>query len=419
MRKVYFAFVCLMTTLAFSTVQAEIPNKEKYDKYFEIDLDAELPTYEELQQSYMDLHAVYDRKYKWHWDIGNLFDSVFRLTISQYGGTEKRVKAKHEDALLESLKLLPPEYYQYIGPYLHTVPGMSEKILNMPGIKETKNKFPTRIASQLADVKDLEFLSPYLYFVLMPESWGEDIPKEELQPRKAPLVKKQRNTQLYEAIKKMVPAEEFYPNASTKPVSYLSDLMTIHITEDSPLTSGDIKAFLRTIPALNELQKDDVVMAKIYGAGTLLDVWDMDHGRALPISVLKDLIYPCRRLVQKMRIAGEEVYLRHVVAQEGFTPTTWAYTCDKTLSAYRLATINHATSQSIKAYVLGAYDKYIQSTVNETAAEMVRQEMQAVMRLYQSSKSDVLEAYKNRELLRDSFYKAGYSIITAPIVVNN
>lgn len=405
--------------LIYTNAFAFIPNKEKYDKYFEIDLNAKLPTYEELQQSYNEHHTAYDRKYKWHWDIGNLFDSVFRLTISEYGGTEKRVKAKHEDALLRSLELLPPEYYQYIGPYLHTVPGMSEKILNLPGIKETKNKFPTRVAHHLSDVEDLEFLSPYLYFLLMPEVWGEDTPREEPVRQQAPLVKKERNTKLYETVKKMVPAEEFYPTATAQPNSYLSDLRTIHITEDSPLTSGDIKAFLKTIPALNELQKDDMVMAKIYGAGTLLDTWDMDHGRGLPINTLKDLIYPCRRLVQKMRIAGEEAFLRHTVAQEGFTPESWAYTCDKTLSAYRMATMNSGVSQSLKAYALGAYEQEIQSMNNEKAGETVRLEMQAVMRLYQSPRSDVMEAFKNRKLLRDSFYESGYSIITAPIEISN
>ncbi len=185
------------------------------------------------------------------------------------------------------------------------------------------------------------------------------------------------------------------------------------------MTSGDIKAFLKTIPALNELQKNDMVMAKIYGAGTLLDVWDMDNGRGLPLNTLKDLIYPCRRLVQKMRIAGEEAFLRHTVAQEGFTLESWAYTCDKTLSAYRMATLDQPSSQSLKSYVLGAYEKEMQSTVNEAVGEIVRMEMQAVMRMYAAPRSDILEAYKNRKLLRDSFYKAGYSIITAPIVVNN
>ena len=62
---------------------------------------------------------------------------------------------KEKMLLLENMH---KEYYQYIGPYLHTVPTISEKVLNMPGIKETKNKFPTRIAPQVADIEDIEIV---------------------------------------------------------------------------------------------------------------------------------------------------------------------------------------------------------------------------------------------------------------------
>ena len=66
--------------------------------------------------------------------------------------------------MLEQLKNTPKEYYPYIGPYLHTIPGISEKVLNLPGIKETKTGFRKRIAPQLADIENLEFMSPALYF---------------------------------------------------------------------------------------------------------------------------------------------------------------------------------------------------------------------------------------------------------------
>ena len=126
-----FLFLLLIVFLFALVVDgnAGIPNKEKYDRFFKVDLKEELPSYEFLQKNYFDKHSNYDKRYQWHWNIGNLFDSVFRATISQYGGTEKRVKSLNEDALLMSLKALPPEYYQYIGPYLHTVPSISEKVL--------------------------------------------------------------------------------------------------------------------------------------------------------------------------------------------------------------------------------------------------------------------------------------------------
>lgn len=411
--------ICFCLILFISgTVFAEIPNREKYDKYFEIDLNDKLPTYDELQKRFVEKNTVYDRRYKWHWDIGHVFDAVFRTTIGAYGATDRRVKAENEDALISALELLPPEYYQYIGPYLHTIPTISEKVLNMPGIKETKNKFPTRIAPQLADIKDIEFLSPYLYFLLMPEAWPDNLPQEQPLPKKQP-VKAARNTQLYDLLRNIVPADEFYPDAQVKQTVDMSDLRTINLDINSPLTSGDIKAFARTLPALNEIKSNVEAMARIYGAGTLLDMWENEQGKGLPINSFKDLIYPCSRLLQKMRLAGEERYLKSIVAKEGFSPEQWAYTCDKTIKAYNMTTLSHSTVQSLKAYALGIYENDIRDSLSGQMAEMQLLSIQAALRMHEVPRHDILEAYKNRKLLRESFQQAKYAIIAAPIVVSN
>ena len=415
-------FVGLITILGFVysiAAVAAIPDKEEYDPYFTVDLEEELPTYEELQEHFADQFTVYDRKYDFHWNIGNLFDAVFRTTISQYGGTEKRVKDANEESLMIALSLLPPEYYQYIGPYLHTVPTISEKILNMPGIKETKNKFPTRIAPQLADIEDLEFLSPYLYFLLMPEVWPDNQTPLEYPRRVEKSTKSVRNDKLYDLIRKIVPADEFYPDAPTQTQMSLKDLRTIDITVDSPLTSGDIKAFVRTIPELNKLQDDFQVMARIYGAGSLLDMWEIEQGKGLFMNSFKDLIYPCRRLVQKMQIAGEEKYLQRIVAKEGFTPKEWAYTCDKTIRAYRMITLSHSTVVSLKMFATGAYDNEMREAIGDEKMKIIDVNTQGMLRMHGAPRDDILEVYKNRQLLSDSFQNAKYSIIAAPIAISN
>lgn len=51
---------------------------------------------------------------------------------------------------------------------------------------------------------------------------------------------------------------------------------------------------------------------------------------------LKDLVHPCQRLVQKIRMQGMEGEFAKIVAGEGFNPEEWAYTCDKTIKAYRV-----------------------------------------------------------------------------------
>ena len=143
--KIFFMFFCGFAVLPLCAAERD------YSDYFQIDLDMKLPTLAELQKKYV-INQNYDRKYEFYWNIGNVFDNVFRATISTYGMNEKRLKNENEEALIEMLKGIPPEYYQYIGPYLHTVPNISEKVLNMPGIKETKNQFPKIIAPQLQDI---------------------------------------------------------------------------------------------------------------------------------------------------------------------------------------------------------------------------------------------------------------------------
>ena len=184
------------------------------------------------------------------------------------------------------------------------------------------------------------------------------------------------------------------------------------------MSSGDIRAFVRTIPELNKIQGDVEAMARIYGAGSLLDVWEQDNELGLPVNSMKDLVSPCSRLLQKMRIAGEEAYLRDVVAKEGFTPEEWAYTCDKTIKAYRMTMLSNSTVKSLKAYALGVYDNYIEEMLGDKA-ELQFLSVQALLRMHEVSRDDLLQAYKNRKLLRDSFHDAKYSIISAPIAITN
>lgn len=224
----------------FRVVQA---SPADYAAYFKVDLNEPLPKYADLERKYLVENARYNRRYDYHWDIGNLFDSLFRVTITDYGSTERRLRNEHEQDLLDILSMIPPEYYQYIGPYLHTVPNMPEKVLNMPGIKETKNKFPTRIAPQLADIEDLEFLSPYLYYLLMPEMWPENrrSPERPVMRKAAPKVP--YDGDFYARIRELVPADEFVPGAKPEVKTGASDLRTINPDINSPLTSADIKAF--------------------------------------------------------------------------------------------------------------------------------------------------------------------------------
>lgn len=390
-----------------------------YAKYFKVDMQTPLPKYDDLQHKYLVENARYNRRYDFYWDIGNLFDAVFRMTISEYGGTERRLRNEHEQDLMDILSSVPPEYYQYIGPYLHTVPNMPEKVLNMPGIKETKNKFPTRIAPQLANIEDLEFLSPYLYYLLMPEAWPDNHQNLEKPVRRKASPKVGYDGDFYAKIKEIVPADEFTPGAKPQVKTGKSDLRTINPDLNSPLTSADIKAFARTLDKVRKIAPDTPTMARIYNAGSFLDRWEQENGNGLTVNMLKDIVNPCQRLVQKLRLAELELPLRMAVGGEGFTPETWAYTCDKTIKAYRMGMMRTSTLASLKAYQSGAYDKYIEQTLGGRKAALQFETMQTLLEMYKAPLNDILEARKNRKLLKKEFEAGKYRILGQPVAVLN
>lgn len=407
--------VTLLTAAFMSFTAAALP-REKADFEVDIDLNEKLPPYEELFKKYVSDNKIVDRKYDYHWDIGNIFDAVFRMTISSYGQTEKRIKNEHEEDLVAMLKAFPPEYYQYIGPYLHTVPNMPESVLNMPGIKETKNQFPKRIAKELEGIEDLEFVSPYLYYVLMPESWPDYRDTMERVPNRPASVQVKHDPEFFEKLKTLVPEDEFFPDAPKKNLISSSDLRTLEPDKDSALTSADVKGVIDTLDGVNEFTKNLNNYQKIYFAGYLIDSWEKDQGKGLQISLLKDLVNPCQRLVQKVKYAGLERDFAKVVSREGFDIDGWAYTCDKTVKAYRVSMLTRSGMAAILAYKKGVYDKYL-DILNEKTARMQYETMQGIIAMYQAPISDVLETRKNRSELRRKIIDNKRFIGNAPILI--
>lgn len=409
-------FVLCIAFLTFTAVSAfAVP--QDYAKFFEIDLDEPLPTLEELQSKYAKSGVVYDKHYDYGWNIGTVFDGIFRAVIANYGNSEKRMKVAYEEQLLDVLNSIPKEMYEYIGPFLHQIPGMSEKILNLPGIKETKNKFPSRIAPQLAHIENLEFLSPSLYFVLMPEVWPQSVKVFEMPnylydtPPKVTY-----NEKFYEMLKVIVPPEKFIDGSGYKEKLGRSDLRTINPEKNTLLTSADIKAFTATLDDVHAFGQKDNNYLLFFNIGKMFDEYERAHGKALLVNSMKDMVNPCARLVQKIKIAGKEKEreFAKIVGKGGFTVNSWAYTCDKTIKALRVANVSVEMLNSLKAYETGIYNETILQSGNR-ASFMQFSTMQGVLEMYKAPMSDVLEARKNRKALREHFLKTDQMLISSPV----
>ncbi len=388
--------------------------RKAYAKYFQVDLDAPVPDLQALAKEYEKAAEVYNPRYLLSWDVGSQFDPLWVNTISYYGLSEKRLKAPNEDALLDMLKSLPKEYYPYIGPQLHATAGMSEKILNMPGIKETKNHFPERIAPQVTDIEDLEFLSPHLYLLLMPEMWpSNNIPLDmpRLKPTKFTNIAPPLSS--LKKIMQSVPQNGYDGAEKAKSAPDKDDLRTLKINASSPLTGGDIRAFLNTLPNVKAFGTNSNLV-KIHQAEILLNFWEQKNGTALPMESLKDSVNPCARLALKIKWAGLETKFLQTIAPQGFNLKEWAYTCDKTIKAHRIATISRDTITTLKNYKNGVYDKYFMP-LKPQYRDMPFAIMAATLEMYTAPKADVMQALQNGIKINEALRPLGGKLLFSPI----
>lgn len=385
-----------------------------FSKYYKVDLDAPLPDVSQIAEEMSKVSQIYNPRYIISWDMGPVFDIIWANTISYHGQSETRLKTPGEDDLLALIAATPKEYYPYIGPYLHTVRGISEKVLMLPGIKETKNKFPNRIAPQLQGIEDLEFLSPYLYILLMPEMWPDNHkPIETPRLRRAKIPYSPYNPDFYAKVLGIVPEQGFGGAAESGEKPGEEQLRTLKITKDSPLTSADVKAFLATIA---DIKKFGTLENKIRlsRAGRLLDYWERKNGTALPLNGLKDAVNPCQRLALKIKWAGMETEFSKAVAPQGFNLNEWAYTCDKTIKAYRIARVSASKLNAIRQFKQGAYNAYI-NTLTPQWRDKQYASMQSVIEMYKAPRHDVLAALKNETAIKETLVPLGGMLLISPI----
>lgn len=393
MKKFFYSFC--MAFLLSGAAMAIAP--ADYADLFKVDLDEELPPVEELRKQFYP-KPVFDRKFRYYWAIGPIFDKEFAQTIKSYGTRQRRLKWEGEDELYEMILSMPKSTYEYIGPYLHTVPGIPEKILNMPGIKETKNKFPSRVAPQFKDIEDLEMMSPAFYFLLMPELWTQS-PQEYVFVQTLPEPDNKYEPEKYDALAKILKPENFAPGAKIKsPVE--KNLRTIEPDENSPLTTPDIKAVVATLVDLQGFATDVFDQAKIAEAGFLLDSWEKANGKGPGLPHLKDLVVPCARLVQKVRLAGLDQEFRSVISKQGFNEKEWAYTCDKTIRAFRLLNMNHEELLTLKLFRRNVLVDSLRG-MDYKYGPIVAQTMQGTVERFNAPIEDMWEVKKNSAMIRN------------------
>ena len=201
------------------------------------------------------------------------------------------------------------------------------------------------------------------------------------------------------------------------PIAGKSLMRTINPDAKTLLTSADIQAFARTIPAVEEWYQQGDNRFYLSRVSTML--WSYESQKTPAISAgLREMVNPCARLVQKARLIGQEYALAQKVAGEGFTLNEWAYTCDKTVKAYRLSRISLSLMQSIRAYKLGLYDDEI-NKLSQKSQDLRYATMQALVSAYNAPMSDVTEVRKNRRQLEKTWKESEFRIGETSIRIDN
>ena len=415
-RIVFFIFSFF---LMITEVQAKA---EDFASYFEVDMNIPLPNLDEYIKKLNSTEEIYDRGYISRFNVGNKFKQDFSRTIKMYGLSEKRLKTNYEDDLLEVISWLPKESYQYIGPMLHEVPGMSEKILNLPGIKETKNQFPTNIAEPFKNMEDMEYMSPALYFLLMPEIWDRDMPEDLDEPQTQPVRKKKVSAELPDYLKKLInmPVKAKETKSTPKQPTDIAQrlgLRTVNPSLISTLTSKDVEAFIPTIDMVmswgmeNNMQNYIQLMA----GEALLNMWEQDQHIDLPQNDLKDAVNPCQRLVLKTRFAGLYESFAKMLAPQGFSPEEWAYTCDRTIKAFRVAESNLNVAYAVRFHRQGYYNQYIEKLPEKWRNEMYATE-EAIIKMFTAKIEDIAAVRPLKNDILKKVTKIRGVMLTAPII---
>ena len=213
----------------------------------------------------------------------------------------------------------------------------------------------------------------------------------------------------------MVPPEDFAPGAKPKePLK--SRLRTINPDANSPLTSKDIQAFARTLEALVGYSDDIYNKAKIIEAGNLLDAWENSQGKGAILPNLKDLVHPCQRLVQKIKMQGMDIEFSNIISQEGFNMEEWGYTCDKTIKAYRVLKMTRLELMTLLLYKRNVYQNQL-NLYSDKIGPGIAATMQGIIEMYDAPIEDMLEVKKNQSLLKSAFEKLKYRLVFQSIYI--
>lgn len=349
-----------------------------------------------------------------------VYSAIVEMIETSYpGGLEAMVKTneKLEDDIYRLILTLPKYAYQYIGPFIHEMPYVSERILNIPGIKETKGKFPTRIAPQMQEYakKYGKYMSTHLYIYLMPEAWA--FPEREKETfkgydkiisvdkdGKAEGLFDIRNPSLLTKHKMPDPAKYQSGEALVKNVR--PQTPAEQVTQTSPLTEGDVEAALASFESIKQA----------FGTNRFDDFHTALRDMSLSDNnLMEELLNPMQILVDKINRLPEKEKFAAAVAKNGFTPESWGITVDKIIKARRVANMSPAVALNLATWRRLKKPPKSFDVLTPHDRQVSWDSIRLFLGMYTSTRENLLAVKNYGDNIRKVFATKDMMVIEAPV----
>lgn len=349
-----------------------------------------------------------------------VYSAIVEMIETSYpGGLDAMLEAneKLEDNIYRLILMLPKYAYQYIGPFIHEMPYVSDRILNIPGIKETKGKFPTRIAPQMREYvkKYGKYMSTHLYIYLMPEAWARPQREKSTFKGYSKIIKIDENTKPDDLFilnnvsllnkHQMLPADK-YRTGEALEKKVRPQTPAEKVTQTSALTEGDVEAALASFKAI-EQEFGTNRFDEFHTA--LRDMSLSDN------NLMGEMLNPMQTLVDKINRLPEKDRFAKTVAKHGFTPESWGITVDKIIKARRVANMSPAVALNLAAWRKLKKPPKSFDVLSPRDRQVSWDSIQLFLGMYTSSKENLLAIKNYGDNIRKVFATRDMMFIETPV----
>ena len=379
-----FLFIFLGVTLLFSNASA-ISNSAKYD----IEINEQIPDIEVLRRDNLNKNSEYDRHFSFRWNMPDEFDSSFKSFYQTLADDERHLASLTENQIFEMVRNMPKELYPYIGPHLHTLPQLSGRVLDIQGIKETKNQFPQQISADLQDIENIEYVSPYMYIYMVPQELLQSLDIREYPEFDVPeyhsLKKPNINPEFLKDVVNQTPLSDYADGKNRQKNEGIRNYIS---NKNTPLSGADVQAFAATLSDLKEFNHSNSL--QLIKTNFLISEWEEKNGLPKDFYFYKQMANPCHSIVRSIKWSNKTLEFQKIIGKKGFGLEDWALTCDKTLKAYRRANISEAMAIMLYGLKTNQHLQYYkESGLKPDEMQILENISGATVEMYRATQKDV------------------------------